>query len=314
MWYKNLRIYQITRDLNLSESELQDLLEKSSFRPCPKHLSETAGWVAPLTENNIEDEDTAQLLYLKDGFNIALKLRIQERVLPAAVVKEALEQRVYEREVAEGRTVFLREKRQLKDEIIAEFTPKAFTRSHYIQGYWDTAINRLMIDANSASRAEKFLRCLRESLGSLPVVPFEAKTSPAFTMTQWLLNGTKSTTIQLSDECELRSTGEEAAIVRLRNQELSADEVRAHLDAGKQAVKIRLSWRDGIEATLAEEGSLSRLRFSDDIKALDASYSKEEALQRMAHEFSVMVIQLNSFSDDLIKALGGVEKSHWEEE
>ena len=306
MWYKNLRIYQITKVLDFSESEIQDLLEKSIFKLCAKHQQQSIGWVPPLATAITEDESEQQLLYLKDGYNIAFKLRIQEKVLPSAVVKEALELRVHERELAEARTIFLREKRQLKDEIIAEFTPKAFTRSNHIQGYWDTKNNRLIIDANSASRAETFLRLLREAFGSLPVVPFEAKQSPAHTMTQWLLEGPSSTELQLSDECELRSIDAEASIVRLRHQELSADEVRAHLDAGKQAVKLRVCWRDGIEATVSESATFNRLHFSDDIKALDASYSKEEEIQRMAHEFSVMVTEINAFTDDMIEALGGM--------
>jgi len=306
MWYKNLRIYQITKTLDFSESEVQDLLAKSVFKPCAKHQHQSIGWVSPLSTTISDDESEQPLLYLKHSQNIAFKLRIQEKVLPYSVVKEALEIRVHERELAEARTIFLREKRQLKDEIVAEFTPKAFTRSNHIQGYWDTHNNRLIIDANSASKAEAFLRLLREAFGSLPVIPFEAKQSPSHTMTQWLLEGTGNTTIQLSDECELRSSDEEAAIVRLRHQELSADEVRAHLDAGKQAVKLRVIWRDGIEATISESATFNRLHFSDDIKALDASYSKEEELQRMSHEFTVMVTEINAFVDDMIEALGGM--------
>jgi recombination associated protein RdgC len=306
MWYKNLRIYQITKTLDFSESEVQELLAKSSFKTCAKHQQQSIGWVPPLATTISDDESEQQLLYLKDNHNIAFKLRIQEKVLPSAVVKEALELRVHERELAEARTIFLREKRQLKDEIVADLTPKAFTRSNHIQAYWNTKTNRLFIDANSASRAEIFLKLLREAFGSLPVIPFEAKQSPTHTMTQWLLEGTATTNIELSDECELRSIDEDASIVRIRHQELSADEVRAHLDAGKQAVKLRITWKDGIEATLSESATFNRLRFSDDIKTLDSSYSKEEQSQRLSHEFSVMVTEINAFSDDLIEALGGV--------
>ena len=262
---------------------------------------------------NSNDEQVTQLLYLKEQSNIALKLRIQERVLPAAVIRETLEQRVHDRELAEARQIFLREKRQLKDEIIAELLPKAFTRSYYIQGYWEVKNNRLIIDASSSAKAEKFLKVLRDSLGSLPVVPFEAKVSPTMIMSQWLVEGIQQKTLQLADECELRSTDEDAAIVRVRNQDLEADEVKSHLDAGKQAVKLRLNWREAIEATLDEAGNLSRLRFSDDVKDLDSSYSKEEELQRLAHEFSIMTTELNAFVDELIIALGGTAKTHWEE-
>ncbi len=314
MWYKNLRIYQITRDIEVNDTELQAALLSRAFAPCNKHQAESAGWISPLVDNLTFDEEAIpELLFEKQGTNIGFKLRIQEKVLPASVVREVVEERAHSREIAEGRKIFLREKRQLKDEIIAEMLPRAFHRSSHIKGFWDLQRNMLLIDASSASKAEKFLRILRESLGSLPVIPLECKVSPAATMTSWIQTGLDNNQLFVADECELRATDEEAALVRLKRQDLSAEEVQAHLNAGKQVIKLRLNWRNAIEATLTEEGTLQRLKFSDSIKELDGSYTKEEALQRHAHEFAVMVTEITAYIDTIISALGGLTKTDWNE-
>lgn len=314
MWYKNLRVYQITRDIEVNEIELQKALMSLAYTPCGKHQPESSGWISPLVDDlSFDEESVPELLFEKQGSNIGFKLRIQEKVLPASVIREAVEERAHTREIAEGRKIFLREKRQLKDEIIAEMLPRAFHRSSHIKGFWDLKQNMLIIDASSTSKAEKFLRILRESLGSLPVVPFECKISPAATMTSWITHGLDSNQLFVSDECELRAIDEDAALVRLKRQDLGAEEVLAHLTAGKQVIKLRLNWRNAIEATLTEEGTLQRLKFSDSVKELDSSYTKEETLQRHSHEFAVMVTELTAYLDDIISALGGPATTHWNE-
>ncbi len=297
MWYKNIRLYQLTKELQISEEELQQKLTQFAFSPCHSQQPESMGWTSALLDE--------ELLYHKQGQTIALKLQIQQRLLPSPVIREALEQKVKEKQLDEGRRIFSREKRQLKDEIIIDLLPRAFTRSQYIQGYWDLKTNRLVIDASSPSKSEKFLNVLRETLGSLPLIPFEAEVSPAATMTNWISHGLNNNNLLLADECELRSPDEDAAIVRLRRQELDADEVQAHLDAGKQAVKVRLNWKNAIEATLTEEGTFTRLKFGPSIKELDTEYSRDEEMARISHEFAVMQTELNAFIEDMIEALGG---------
>ncbi len=311
MWYKNLRIYQITADLKIDENQLQKALLSSVFTPCGQHQAETAGWISPLVDTpSFDAEAIPELLYEKQGEYIGFKLRIQQKVLPASVIREAVEERAHAREVAEGRTIFLREKRQLKDEIVAELLPQAFHRSDHIKAFWDLKLNRLIIDASSATKAEKFLYFLRLSLGSLPVVPLDFKVSPAATMTTWVRQGFANDQLSIGDECELRATDQEAALVRLKRQDLAAEEVQAHLNAGKQVIKLRLHWRDAIEATLTEEGTLQRLKFSDSLKKLESSYTKEETLQRHAHEFAVMLTELSACIETINSALGGTAKTN----
>ncbi len=301
MWYKNIRLYQLTQDISLSEEELQQKLSEFAFTPCHNQQPESMGWTSALLDE--------ELLYHKQGDTVALKLQVQQRLLPNSVVKEALDQKIKQKQQDEGRRIFSKEKRTIKDEIIEQLLPKAFTRSHYIKGYWDLGNNRLVLDVNSSSKAEKFIKFLRETLGSLPVIAFESKSAPSATMTHWLQNGINSHQLFLANECELRSPDEDAAIVRLRNQELDAEEVMAHIEAGKQAVKVRVNWKNAIETTLTEEAVFTRLKFAPTVKELDREYSREQEIEKLADEFSVMIIEINAFIDCMIEELGGQQLS-----
>jgi len=308
MWYKNVRIYQITKDLEISESEVQDKLQQFQFKPCSKHQAESIGWVSPLTDANNLNDESLSALYECHQKCLIFKLRIQDKLLPSSVIKEAVMVKIAQRENQEGRKVFLKEQRQIKDEVIGELLPLAFHRSSYIQGYWNLEKNWLVIDANSSSKAEKFLHVLRNSFTSLPVVPLDFSQSLAAQMTNLLQTGVENSVWKLADECELKSTDEESSLVKFKNQNLYAEEISGHINAGKQVISLRLNWRDAITTTIHEDGALKRLKFSDKIKELDASYSKDEMLLRKSHEYEVMIIELNALIDHYIELMGDISE------
>ena len=49
-------------------------------------------------------------------------------------------------------------------------------------------------------------------------------------------------------------------------------------------------------------------KFSDKIKELDASYSKDEMLLRKSHEYEVMIIELNALIDHYIELMGDISE------
>src|SRR5690606_23539546 len=98
-------------------------------------------------------------------------LREEKKLLPASVVREALDERIREVEDREMRKVRKREREQLKEEIIFELLPRAFTRSTNTYGYIDTQAGMVVVDASTWRKAEHFTERLRDALGSLPIAP-----------------------------------------------------------------------------------------------------------------------------------------------
>ena len=138
-----------------------------------------------------------------------LCLKREEKLLPATVVREQLEEKIAVIEAEQDRKVYRKERLSLKDEIVQDCLPRAFTRSAHIYAYIDVKANWIFVDAASAARAEELLNVLRECIGSFPVLLPQVNTAPAAAMTSWLLHRNVPDDFELGQDCELREPGEE---------------------------------------------------------------------------------------------------------
>ena len=299
MWFKNLQLFQLNKEIELDTSKLESQLEAFRFEPCKSIETYRLGWTLPAT--------TASQLHHISGGAILLCLRRQEKVIPAAVVNETLQERIEELEAKENRHVGRKEKLSIKEDILSELTPRAFVRSSFTWGYISPADQIVVVDASSAKKADEFLDLLRQTLGSLPVVPFNTEQSPSIVMTEWLQDASKRPQgLELDGQCELRSDLEEGSVIRCKQQELDAEEILAHIETGKQVVKLAINWQERLQFILQEDLIIKRLRFGDDLldEAKD-SYGDEDPMTRLDTDFSLMTLELKRFIPTLAEWLGG---------
>ena len=126
-------------------------------------------------------------------------------MLPAAVIKDMLQEKIDDMEAAQGRALKKKEKESLKEEILHTLLPRAFPRSSQTFLWINAAENYLVVDAGSSKKADDVLSLLRKCTGSLPVVPLALLNPPEITMTEWLNAGAAPAGFMLEDEAELRS-------------------------------------------------------------------------------------------------------------
>ncbi len=302
MWFKNLQIYRLTESFAYDPEALHEALQQHPARECGKLESETLGWAPPLGRQG-------QLLTHASGGCIMICARRNEKVMPAAVVREQLAQRVEAIEEKEQRKVGRKEQMDLKDELMIHLLPQAFTKSALTYAYIDTKGGWLLVDAASAKRAEELITLLRETLGTLPLRPLEVNQAPASIMTGWLLGKVSSGDFQIMDQCELREPTEEGGIVRCRRQELTGSEIQAHLDAGKQVVQLALEWDGRIGFVLGEDMALKRLKFLDIIQEEAADTEVEDAATRFDVDFTLMSLELGRLVPKLVAAFGGASSA-----
>ena len=299
MWFKNLQLFQLNNDIELDLNQLESQLEAFKFEPCKSIETYRLGWTLPAA--------TAGQRYHASSGAILLCLRRQEKVIPAAVVNETLQEKVEELEAKENRHVGRKEKLSIKEDILSELTPRAFVRSSFTWGYIVPQDNLVVVDASSTKKADEFLDLLRQTLGSLPVVPFNTEQSPSIVMTEWLRDASKRPQgLELDGQCELRSDLEEGSVIRCKQQELDAEEILAHIETGKQVVKLAINWQDRLQFILNDDLSIKRLRFGDDLldEAKD-SYSDEDPMTRLDTDFTLMTLELKRFIPTLAEWLGG---------
>lgn len=298
MWFKNLYLFRLTETFEYTPESLEAALATLPFRPCGSQEPMSLGWSAPLGRKG-------QALVHAAAGNMMICLQREERLLPAAVVREELEDKIAEIEDSEGRRVSTREKRDLRDEIEQRLMPRAFTRRNRTFAYIDPSNGWLVVDAASAKRAEELASHLRRTLGSLPIVPPRVNEAPAAVMTQWLREGQLPGGFELASDCELRDPQQEGAVVQLKRHELEGDEVRVHLDAGKQATRLALDWQDQLGFVLGEDLIVKRLKFLDMLQEQVEEAGPETAAEQFDVEFVLMTETLARLLPDLMGAFGG---------
>ena len=256
MWFKNLYLYKLQQAFPLSAEELQEKLEARPFAPCGKDQRESMGWAPPM------GRQSEALVHSVNGF-ILLTMAHQERMLPASVIREELDERVAEIEEREGRKLGSREKKDMREQIEFELLPQAFTRTRHLDAWIDPHDLWLVVNTSSASQAERLTGLLRKSIDSLPVLAPETKSSPTHLMTHWLSEGVLPPPFELGEECELRSQGDDQSVAVFKKHELLADEVQSNLANGKLVSKLMLTWDNKISFMLTDNLQVKRLKFLD---------------------------------------------------
>jgi recombination associated protein RdgC len=301
MWFKNLSIFRLTEAFTLTPEELEEKLAVVAFRPCGSHEDFSLGWVSPIGK-------AAPLVHSANGF-MMICTKKEERVLPASVLNEMMQEKIDETEEAEGRKLSKKERTAIKDELIFELLPRAFTFSRKLYAYIDVKGGFLVVDSGSTKSAEDLLSLLRKCLGSLPAVPLNTVEKPIATMTEWLLTQKTPKDVKIEDECELRAPEEAGGVIRCKRHDLSLPEIKNHLDIGKQVIKLALNWDDRLSFILDENLSVKRLKFLDLIQDQVTDTDAHDEAARFDVDFSIMSLELANFIPRLLEIFGGELKA-----
>ncbi|MEJ2693035.1 MAG: recombination-associated protein RdgC [Candidatus Thiodiazotropha sp.] len=300
MWFKNLRLYLLQQPFNLSAEALENRLEQKRFHPCGSHDPLAYGWYEPLGRKG------ELLVHELIGCQMICARR-EEKLLPPAVVNEMADEKAAALEADAGRKLGRKERTELKEEIFQQLLPQAFSRFSNQFAMIDKQQGWILVDAASANKADALISLLRETLGSLPVKPIEVSLAPSFVMTDWLRQPHRHADFELLDSCELKERTEEPGVLRCKGQDLTADEMIAHLDAGKDVVKLAIAWDERLSCLIEDDMAIKRLRFLDLIQDEAAETQTENAVDAFDAQFSLMVLEFRRFLPRLLQVFGGAD-------
>ncbi len=298
MWFKNLTAFRMVEPFPFSAETLAERLESRAFQPCPSHQPSAAGWAPPLGRKAVE------LVHVVAG-RLLVRLRTEERVLPATVVQQTLAERVAVIEEQQGRSVRRREKQVLRERLVEELLPRALTRCRDSYAYVDPAAGWLVVDSASPRGVEEITGFLRKTLDTLAIAPPEVKRPVATVMTAWLAEGRAPVDFALGDVCELREASETGGVVRCRGQDLTGDEIRGHLEAGKQVTQLGLIWNERVAFVLDEALVVRRLRFLDVVRETVREGGTDSPEAMHDAEFALMTGELALLLPRLLELFGG---------
>lgn len=299
MWFKNLRIYSLADSVKQSPEQLNEALAAFEFKPCGNLDPLKYGWTSPL------GRDGSEYVHAANGY-IMICAKRQEKVLPGAIIKETLDEKVAEISERESRNVGRAEKQGIKEEIIFSLMPRAFVKSSYDFAYIDTRKQLIVVNTSSANRAEELLSALREALGTLKAIPLTPLNSPREVLTHWLTGGDIPEDLEIGEECELSSLNEDRS-VKFKHQDLWVKEVSRHIESGLQVSKLAVTWKDSIECLIDDQFCFKRIKYGNDITAQTDDHNSDTGAEQFDIEFSIMTLELSAFIDAISDAFGGIE-------
>ncbi len=304
MWFKNLKIYRFNKPFNFDLEALEDQLSATMFQPCASTQQSASGWVPPMGEIN---DNSTQLTHTIAKTTMFC-LREEEKILPSSVINDSLNEKLDAIQSETGRRPVGKHKKELRDEIILDLLPKAFTRSKRSYAYFDQVNQYLIVDSSSNGKAEDFVEFLRKSIGSLPVVPLKTKKLAGIMMTNWIKGVDLKDDFIIQQECELQETDDDGAILRCKRQDLSTDEIQLHLKSGKEVTKLAIKWNDTLDCILQNDLAIKRLKFSDELLEQASNDGSEDAAAQFDADFNIMTAELANFIPRLIEILGGIHE------
>lgn len=298
LWFKNILVYRLNKEIALSMDELEQQLASLAFTPCSSQDMTRTGWVSPMG-------DRGEALIHVAGKHVMICARKEDKILPATVIKNALQDKVEKLEGEQGRKLKKTEKATLKDEVVHTLLPRAFSKFSQTFIWLDLEKQLVIVDSGSAKRAEDNLALLRKTLGSLPVVPLNFNKSVELKMTEWVRSGELPAGFTLMDEAELKAVLEEGGVIRCKKQELVSDEIATHIEAGKFVTKLSVDWEDRLQFMLCDDGSIKRIKFSETLREQNDDIDKADFAQRFDADFVLMTGELSALIERVTEVLGG---------
>ncbi|MDX8391118.1 MAG: recombination-associated protein RdgC [Mariprofundaceae bacterium] len=301
MFFKNIHFYHFEDSFKMTGNQLHEALTNHKARSCGQMELACEGWIEPL---GLEGHT---LVHEVDG-KLMFCLRREDKVLPASLIRERMDEKAFQIEQEQGRPVGRKEKMDIKDHLLQELLPKALVRASHTFAYIDPKNSWLIINAISAKRAEELIMLLRKSLGTLNVVLPQTTSSPEAMMTQWMANHENiPNDLDIEDEVELRLIGEQSSVIRCKHVDLSSQEIQAHVSAGKRVYRLAMNWQGRISFILHDDLSLHRIRFDNElIEDFDAG--GDEVAQFDA-DFSIMAAEFEEFIPLLLKSISPEDDS-----
>ena len=293
MWFKQIQVFQVISHMPRNENMLDEQLERLAFKPCGLNTPFTAGWFEPIED----DEDTYVYAYKN---YLLFCLQIEEKVLPAYVIRQELKVRIKEIESTKDRKVSHKEKYAIKDDIYRMLLPQAFSRITKVYAYFDTTTKRLILNTTNAKRTEIFTTMLQKTIDGIAISSLPLKNLHTI-MTNWIQRDNCPKLFSVEDTCVLQDPTMASKIIRFKGQDLFSDSIKFFLEEGYKVDQIVISWQDRATFVLKANFTMITIRYTEIVLAATKEYEGETAEEEFAADFIIMTGIIDLLLSDLLK-------------
>lgn len=302
MWFRQLQLFHLGNDFHLNPETIQQNLENLPFTACLPSLPSSMGW----TTFAEEEENAPYALSVNNCVLFCLK--IEEKILPATVVRQEQYAKIKEIETEQNRKVRQKEKLALKDEIIQTLLVRAFTKITRLYAYIDLDKKLLILDSTNAKKTEQFLSIFKKTFTEAVSAIAVKKLAPL--VTHWLLHQDQPTIFAIEKNAVLQDPSQQKRIIRCQQQDLFASSIQSLLKEGCEVRQLALSWQDRVQFTLTTDAfTLRNIQFPDEIREQANEMEPETRQQQYQADFFIMSATFSELLQDLLAIFSTEEKN-----
>ncbi len=285
MYFKNARIFQLPKDFSMDSDDLSEKLIHDKLKGCGPQDVSSQGWISPF---NMESE----VYCWQSGSAQLLTLAIEEKILPAAVVNQQLHEKVSAIKNETGSKPGRKVQSDMKQELLFELLPQAFTKLKKMPAYIDNDLNLLVVDSASQNPAENLVSQIRQTLGSFKATAFGESSAMATVLTKWITDGHATAGFEFGSSVVLETLDEAKSVIRAKNVNFLTDEMQRHIENGYLVTQIGLIFNDRIELTLTHDFAVKSIKFTDVVLDELDNETIESEEQLLDSRFSLMSLEL----------------------
>lgn len=297
MLFKNLCVYRLPADWNLSAAEIESRLELRPLAPCGHFDMTSRGWL-PVGK-------TARLLHTV-GTQQLIALGVEQKLLPASIIRQVAADRAVQVAAEQGFPVGRKQMRDLKLAVTEELRARALVKRGTTHAWIDPDNGWFVVDTGSLKRAEEVIETLRDTLGSFAVVPLDTDRSPQAAMASWLATNHVGNNLTIDDDLELAAVDKSrGGKIRYSKHPFDGKDVRQHISSGLVPAQLGLTWNGRISFVLTDKMQVKRVQFLEMEADADEGAEEIDPQEQFDIDFAVMSGELAKVLADLVAALGG---------
>ena len=291
-------VYRMVSAWTQTQAQLEEALQGGRFAPCGASQEKSVGWVEPRGQAH------GALVEVVGG-QWLLKLMVEVKAVPAAVVKRKVQERLQQIEAATGRKPGKKEARELREDARLALLPMAFSKQSSLLVWIDPRAQLLVLDAASQAKADELMTALVKAVDGLAVQLVNTQTSAAAAMSGWLSTQEAPAGFSVDRECELKAADESKAVVRYTRHALDTDEVSQHIAMGKLLTRLAMTWNDRVSFVLTEALQIKKLAFLDVVFEGAAAAAGDGRDDGFDADAAISTGELQQMIPELLEALGG---------
>jgi len=292
--FKNALVYRIVQWDQPELAVIQDKLASLRFTECGATQPESAGFVEPRGEKHAPMVEVV-------GGQLMMRLVIETKAVPSSAIKTRLEAELDKIEADTGRRPKGKRAKEMKEQIVHELLPRAFSKRSSTNIWIDAKAKLLIIDAASTKKADRIVTLLVDVLGGGIVFKLlQTESAPSTAMSQWLKTKQAPAGFSVDRECELKQPDSEKALVKYARHSLDIDEVGQHIEQGKIPTQLAMTWDNRVSFVLTEALTLKKIKLLDVV--LEGPASQDAGFDT---DVAIATGELRQLIPDLIEALDG---------